>query len=92
MAENPRTTISVQAYDPDRGAVADVEGGRVRVSVDSDGVLIAGDRAGLRDLARWCLAIADEAAPPGTHVHLDPNITPLDGASVSLTISAHVPD
>lgn len=89
MAENSRTTISVQGYDPNRGVVADVEGGRIQVSVDSGGVLIAGDRAGLRDLARWCLAISDEAAPPGTHVHLDPSITPLDANSVSLTISAH---
>jgi hypothetical protein len=35
-------------------------------------VEIFGDPAGLRDLARWFLALSDEEAPTGAHVHLDP--------------------
>ena len=85
--EIARVSISVQGYDPLRGAVADCEGGRVSVEIGSGDVLIAGDPAGLRDLARWCLAIADEAAPGGTHVHLDPRATPLTAESVPLTIA-----
>ena len=90
MPDETRTTISVQRYNPSRGAVADVEGGTVRVSIDTDGVVICGDRAGLRDLARWCLAVSDDAAPDGTHVHLDPNVSPLGADSVSLTVSNYL--
>ena len=72
-----RLTLTVQSYDPTRGAVADVEGGSLLVDIDNDEIALVGDAAGLRDLARWCLALADPAAPDGSHVHLDPNITPL---------------
>ncbi len=35
----------------------------------------------MRDLARWCLALADERVPDGCHVHLDPGIIPLTTAA-----------
>ncbi|WP_456316011.1 Imm32 family immunity protein [Rhizomonospora bruguierae] len=42
---------------------------------------------GLRDLARWCLALSDEAAHPGAHVHLDPGIIPLALESMPLMLA-----
>jgi hypothetical protein len=82
-----RLTITVRAYDPSRGAVADTEGGDVTVSFGDDEIVIAGDPAGLRDLARWCLVISDESAPNGTHIHLDPNVTPLTVGSLPIIIT-----
>jgi hypothetical protein len=64
--DDDRLTLSVQRYDERRGAVADVEGGTVRVSLDGDGVYNLGDAAGLRDLARWCLALTDPEAKRGS--------------------------
>ena len=84
MAEN---TLSVPAYNPSTGVVAPVEGGTVTVEIRDGAVEIFGDSAGLRDLARWCLALSDTSAPPGAHVHLDPGIIPLDLDSVSLMLS-----
>ena len=89
--ENSGVSLSVQPYDPARGAVADVEGGTVKVSFDNGEVLIVGDEAGLRDLARWCLVLVDPALrSAGAHVHLDPNVTPLSVDSLGLTL-AHKP-
>jgi len=85
--DDDRLTVSVQRYDPRRGAVADVEGGTIRVSLDGGGVYILGDAAGLRDLARWCLALTDPDAKRGSHVHLDPNVTPLAVDSLPLLIA-----
>jgi hypothetical protein len=80
-------TLTIRSYDATRGAVADIEGGNVTVTFDEHEVVIAGDSAGLRDLARWCLAISDEHAPRGVHVHLDPNVTPLTIASLPIVIT-----
>ena len=57
--------LVVPAYDPAIGAVAQVEGGSLTVASTADGVVLRGDPAGLRDTARWCMALADEAAPDG---------------------------
>lgn len=80
-------TINVRSYDPSRGAVADVEGGDVTVSFGDDEIVIAGNPAGLRDLARWCLVISDEDAPPGAHVRLDSNVSPLTAGSLPIVIT-----
>lgn len=77
----------MRPYDPARGAVADVEGGNLTVSLGHDEIVIAGTPAGLRDLARWCLVISDEDAPDGAHVHLDPNVSPLTAGSLSIVIT-----
>lgn len=79
-------TVSVRPYDRTRGAVAEVEGGDLVVSFDGGEVVIAGNPAGLRDLARWCLVISDEVAPEGVHVHLDPNVDPLTIDSLPIVI------
>ena len=36
---------------------------------------------------RWCLVLADEQAPDGSHVHLDPGTEPLATTSMPLLIS-----
>jgi hypothetical protein len=79
-------SLSVPRYRRDTGVVAPVEGGTVRVRLVDGVVQIAGDPAGLRDLARWCLALSDASAPDGSHIHLDPGHSPLDLESVSLLI------
>ncbi len=82
----PGVTLSVPPYDPRRGVVADTEGGSVRVAVDDEEVFIVGDAAGLRDLARWCMVLSDEAAPGGSHIHLDPDVVPLTADSSPLRV------
>ena len=79
--------LTIPGYDPTRGAVAPVEGGCITVELEGNGIMIAGDPAGLRDLARWCMAIADPAAPDGTHIHLDPSVVPLTSKSLPLLIA-----
>jgi hypothetical protein len=72
--------------------VADVEGGSLVVEHTGEGVSVSGDSAGLRDLARWCLAVSDEAAPPYSHIHLDPGTVPLTGSSSPILIFRAEPD
>jgi hypothetical protein len=62
------------------------EGGDVLVRHGKSGVEILADPAGLRDLARWCLALADKQVPDGTHVHLDPGTAPLTTSASPLLI------
>ena len=80
-------SISVPRYNSAIGVVAPCEGGEIRVSLDGNAILIRGDEAGLRDLARWCLSFSDPDAPRGSHVHLDPGTVPLTNDSEALTIS-----
>jgi hypothetical protein len=80
-------TLSIPGYDPQRGVVAPAEGGSIVVEVRGGAVEIFGDPAGLRDLARWCLALSDPAAPPGAHVHLDPGVMPLSLESSPLMLA-----
>ncbi|MCW3841065.1 hypothetical protein ONA70_13235 [Micromonospora yasonensis] len=79
--------LSVPGYDNAQGVVAPVEGGTVSVEVVGGSIEIFGDRAGLRDLARWCLALSDERAPSGAHIHLDPGTFPLSLDSAPLMLA-----
>jgi hypothetical protein len=79
--------VSVPPYDAAVGVVAPAEGGTVTVEIVNGAVEIFGDPAGLRDLARLCLALSDAAAPSGAHVHLDAGTGPLDLGSASLMIA-----
>jgi hypothetical protein len=79
--------LAIPSYDPTRGAVVPVEGGCVTVELSDAGIALSGDPAGLRDLAGWCMALADPAAPDGVHVHLDPSIVPLSRCSLPLLIA-----
>lgn len=72
--------------DSRRGVVVPTEGGSIVVEVRDGTIEIFGDSAGLRDLARWCLALSDSTAPPGAHVHLDPGVMPLSLESSPLML------
>jgi hypothetical protein len=72
-------SISVPSYAPGKGVASESEGGDLTVTLGSDEVVISGDPAGLRDLARWCLAVS--AAQDSSHVHLDPDVDLLSGSS-----------
>ena len=80
-------SVSVPAYDASAGVVASAEGGTIAVSITDGTVEIFGDPAGLRDLARMCLALSDPRAPDGAHIHLDAGIGPLGLDSVSLMLA-----
>lgn len=82
-------SLSVPRYRRDVGVVAPVEGGAIRVELVDGTVELFGDLEGLRDLARWCLSLADPSAPDGSHIHLDPGTVPLSSESVPLLISRH---
>lgn len=80
-------SIEVADYDPSRGVVVlTEEGGDIVVRVGSDGVEIEANPAGLRDLARWCLALADSNAPTGSHIHMDPGLYLVTQDSVPLML------
>ncbi|MER7451260.1 hypothetical protein ABTW96_13350 [Nocardia beijingensis] len=80
-------SLSVPPYDPAVGVVAPCEGGSITIEIVDDAVEIFGDPAGLRDLARLCLALSDPAAPEGAHVHIDAGIDPLELDSASLMLA-----
>jgi hypothetical protein len=80
-------SLSVPAYDASIGVVAPAEGGTITVMVVDGAVEIFGDPAGLRDLARMCLALSDVQAPEGVHIHLDAGTSPLDLDSASLMLA-----
>jgi hypothetical protein len=80
-------SIEVADYDASRGVVVlTEEGGDIVVRLGSDGVEIEANPAGLRDLARWCLALADPDAPTGAHIHMDPGRYLLTGDSEALML------
>ncbi len=83
----PDVTLTVPDYDSAHGVIIYPEGGDVLVRHGKFGVEILADPAGLRDLARWCLALADEQAPDGAHVHLEPGTAPLTPSAAPLMIS-----
>ena len=78
--------LPVVPYNPARGVVVSTEGGSATVGFEGTGVMITGDAAGLRDLARWCLALANPDVPHGRHVHLEPWTTPLNEGSLPLLL------
>ena len=92
MAEPPiplrrPRVVPVASYDRDRGVVADVEGGHVTVEHGAGRVAITGDDAGLRDLARWLLALSDPEVPNRKRVALTSTDVPLGGASLRLSVA-----
>jgi hypothetical protein len=80
-------SLSVPPYRRDVGVIAPAEGGTIRVTVVDGVVQVLGDPAGLRDLARWCLALSDTSAPDGAHIHLDPGAVLLGAESAPLLIA-----
>jgi hypothetical protein len=83
----PEVMLTVSGYDPARGSVIQPVDGDVVVRHGESGIEILADPAGLHDLARWCLVLADEQAPRRHHVHLEPGTEPLATTSLPLLIS-----
>lgn len=86
-AYTPEVTLTFPGYAPARGVVIQPDGGDVLVRHGESGVEILADPTGLRDLARWFLALADEQVPDSAHVHVDPGTAPLTTSSAPLLIS-----
>jgi hypothetical protein len=88
----PDVALTVPGYDPVRGVVVhpEGEGGDVLIRQGELGVEIVANRAGLRDLARWCLALAAEPFAHGSHgVAVLPEARAIsDRASVDVAPSA----
>lgn len=76
-------SLSVPAYDSAVGVVARSDGVTVVVEVRDGVVEIFGNRAGLRDLARWLLVLSDLCVPDGAHSHLQPGVGLLDLCSAA---------
>lgn len=87
LGDLPPTQTSMINYFAIGLVVAPAEGGTITVEIVDGAVEIFGDPAGLRDLARMCLALSDARAPRGAHIHLDTGINPLDLGSASLMLA-----
>jgi hypothetical protein len=86
-SSDSRVSVSVPRYDASSGvSVDELEGGTLTVELAGDGVVVSGDAAGLRNLARWCLALSD--AQSGSHVHLDPGQWLLDDSEALVVVRA----
>lgn len=89
---NPQV-MAVPPYDRAHGVMAPVEGGNVDAGLSGEELFLSSDPAGLRDLARWLLALSHAEAPPWSHVHLDPGVIPLSATSKPLLLArAEPPD
>jgi hypothetical protein len=89
--ESRPRVIAIPVYEPARGYDAPVEGGHIDVQTTGAEIAISGDRAGWRDLARWCLALSDPAAPAHSLVRLTPGIVPLTGRSAPVVFARASP-
>jgi len=77
LPRNVAQHLAVAAYAPETGVEPKLEAGDVTVEVIGDDVVITADGPGLRDLARYCLALADPAAPAYQPVILQPGSYPM---------------
>ena len=77
-----RHIIDVPEYDPEKGITTDWDHGfTILVRVDNGEVVIAGNSAGLRSLARHLLVLAQDSTPTGHHIHLDDSTSLEDGSN-----------
>jgi hypothetical protein len=78
--------IVPSAYSRDIGVLfAPTEDYELAVATGPDGVLIRGDRNGLRSLAKLLADLAEGGVPTGHHVHLQAELC-LSAASEHLTV------
>lgn len=78
--------IDVPDYLPETGIRTRWDYGfEIIVEIHGDSVRLAANRAGLRSLARHLLALADENAPPGVHIHRD-QYDSLEDGSIELIL------
>lgn len=68
-------SVELDAYSAGHGAVLTWdEGYKVKITRDSDGVVVAANAAGLRSLARHLLTLANIQVPAGHHIHFEPSL------------------
>ena len=84
--ETKRTELEIPRYAPARGIHLEWDDGfELTVRATETEVVIAGNPAGLRSLARLLLTLAQDGVPTHHHVHLDASNT-LEAASVELIL------
>jgi hypothetical protein len=78
--------MDVPKYSPETGIPIQWDDGFVlQCTAENGEVVIAGNPAGLRSLARHLLVLAQTSVPVGSHVHLD-DLNSLEPDSASLVI------
>ncbi|MFJ5229291.1 hypothetical protein ACIQBJ_05255 [Kitasatospora sp. NPDC088391] len=83
MAE---VSLEVPTYGPDRRLTfAWDDGFQILVDRAQSEVTIRANAAGLISLARHCLTLAQDAVPPGSHIHLTDSVE-LEAGSGDLVI------
>lgn len=86
-----KVEIEIPAYLPSYGVIpVDSDGDHildVQIEVNSQEVMITGDKEGLIMLARHLLTLSQDEVPAGCHVHYDDFNGMLDKGSLSMVIS-----
>lgn len=86
-AEPRPRLVAVPRYEAAHGVRVDVEGGHLDARLSGDHVALTGNPAGLRDLARWCLALSDPDVPDHSKVRLDPGEVPISDGSTPMLLA-----
>ncbi len=68
------------------GVRTEVEGGHLDARLSGDHMALTGDPAGLRDLARGCLALSDPDVPDYSKIQLNPGAVPISDGSTSMLL------
>lgn len=79
--------IAVPRYEPEHGIQARPHGGRMQAECSAAGIVLSADVEGLRDLARWLLAVSDRDVPSHSVLKLNPGEVPLSEQSAAVTIA-----
>lgn len=78
--------LTVPDYSPDVGfSYAWENGFEITATVESSGIHIQANRAGLVSLARHLLTLAQDTVPAGSHMHFD-DLNSLNDGSLELVI------
>ncbi|HVH13567.1 MAG TPA: hypothetical protein VM759_10965 [Longimicrobium sp.] len=84
--ETKKTELEIPSYGPTRGMHLEWDDGfELTVRATEGEVVIAGNPAGLRSLARLLLTLAQDGIPTHHHVHLDES-NALEAGSVELIL------
>ncbi len=80
------TIVKLDTYSDATGAVLSWDPGYgLNVATHGNEVILSGNSAGLRSLARHLLTLAGEEVPTGYHIHFEPSLE-LDDMSASLVL------
>lgn len=79
--------IEVIPYNPSTGVICNVEDdSEIHVSCEHSAVIIRANNAGFISLARYCLTLAQQEVPQGSHFHLD-DTNSLEPKSIELILA-----